>query len=150
MFTTQFLVHSFTMRNFCLRLCFVIINIVFSDCLGLFSGYGQYSYSHGHKYQTSFPPSNGDDDVVAGVATHDVYQYDHHPYHYSYGYSVYGPGLYGGAGPRFDKTESRIGGVTEGGYTVDLPDGRTQIVSYTVRGDQGYVAKVSYVPTKYL
>ena len=76
-----------------------------------------------------------------------MHQYDgHQPHHYSYGYSVHGPRL---SDPRYDKTETRIGGMTEGGYSVDLPDGRTQIVTYTVRGDEGYVAKVSYVPTRY-
>ena len=48
-----------------------------------------------------------------------------------------------------DKSETQHGGSTEGGYSVDLPDGRTQIVTYTVRGDEGYVAKVSYVPSTY-
>ena len=73
---------------------------------------------------------------------------------------------------RFDKSESRSEGLTTGGYSVDLPDGRTQVsffsyifllpfliiifclnpvatqvVTYTVAGPAGYQAKVEYFPT---
>jgi len=36
------------------------------------------------------------------------------------------------------------GGTVQGSYQVKLPDGRLQHVSYTVSGDSGYVARVSY------
>merc|ERR1711881_66881 len=40
--------------------------------------------------------------------------------------------------------EKRDGVVTSGSYFVLLPDGRRQRVDYTVTGDSGYVATVTY------
>ena len=40
--------------------------------------------------------------------------------------------------------ETSDGGVTSGEYRVVLPDTRTQIVTYSVSAETGYVAKVSY------
>ena len=48
------------------------------------------------------------------------------------------------SGVNFGQTESRDGYATSGSYTVALPDGRTQKVVYTVNGDAGYIADVSY------
>ena len=59
---------------------------------------------------------------------------------YNYAYSVDG-GTYG---PVFHKQEENDGLHTEGEYSVRLPDGRLQVVQYTVKGKQGYRAKVSY------
>ena len=45
----------------------------------------------------------------------------------------------------FNANEARDGYATNGGYTVALPDGRIQTVTYTVTdGYSGYVADVSY------
>eukprot|EP00095_Tigriopus_kingsejongensis_P009010 maker-scaffold2697_size13174-snap-gene-0.3 protein:Tk09010 transcript:maker-scaffold2697_size13174-snap-gene-0.3-mRNA-1 annotation:"cuticle protein isoform b" len=45
----------------------------------------------------------------------------------------------------FAQNEARDGYATNGGYRVNLPDGRTQIVTYTVQDDaSGYVADVQY------
>ena len=59
---------------------------------------------------------------------------------YNYAYSVDG----GAFGPVFHKQEENDGLRTEGEYSVRLPDGRLQVVHYTVKGKQGYRAKVSY------
>merc|ERR1711874_543283 len=40
--------------------------------------------------------------------------------------------------------EKRDGYAAQGSYYVSLPDGRLQKVSYTVNGDGGYVADVTY------
>ena len=44
----------------------------------------------------------------------------------------------------FGQTESKDGDKTVGSYNVLLPDGRTQKVTYSVDGDGGYVAEVTY------
>ncbi|XP_042886248.1 pro-resilin-like [Penaeus japonicus] len=44
----------------------------------------------------------------------------------------------------FGHQENRNGYDTQGAYFVLLPDGRVQRVSYTVNGDAGYVAQVTY------
>ncbi|CAL4093063.1 unnamed protein product, partial [Meganyctiphanes norvegica] len=48
------------------------------------------------------------------------------------------------SGNDFGHNEARDGYNTEGSYYVALPDGRLQKVTYTVNGDSGYVAEVTY------
>ncbi|XP_047471410.1 cuticle protein 21-like [Penaeus chinensis] len=48
------------------------------------------------------------------------------------------------SGNDFDHQEARDGDNTQGSYYVQLPDGRLQKVTYTVNGDSGFVADVSY------
>ncbi|XP_042239695.1 pro-resilin-like [Homarus americanus] len=48
------------------------------------------------------------------------------------------------SGNDFGHQESRDGENTQGSYYVLLPDGRLQRVAYTVNGDSGYVAEVTY------
>ena len=63
------------------------------------------------------------------------------PAKYEYAYAVADD--YSGA--RFQQNEARDGYATNGEYRVALPDGRTQIVTYTVTdGYSGYVADVRY------
>ena len=48
-------------------------------------------------------------------------------------------------GTNFEAAEQREGAPTSGSYSVELPDGRTQIVTYNVDDAySGYVADVSY------
>ena len=44
----------------------------------------------------------------------------------------------------FGTEEKRDGYNTQGSYYVSLPDGRLQSVAYSVTGEGGYVADVSY------
>ena len=67
-------------------------------------------------------------------------QYSDAPAQYSYDYKVQDDT----SGVDFGQNESRDGAVTQGSYYVALPDGRVQRVTYTVSGDGGYVAEVSY------
>ncbi|XP_042858839.1 pro-resilin-like [Penaeus japonicus] len=48
------------------------------------------------------------------------------------------------SGNQYGHAEQRDGPQSSGEYRVLLPDGRTQVVQYSVEGDSGYVAKVSY------
>merc|ERR1712130_640210 len=66
--------------------------------------------------------------------------YPDEPPKYAYSYSVqddYTSNNYGA-------NEDRDGYATSGSYYVALPDGRLQKVTYTVNGDGGYVADVTY------
>ncbi|KAK8725827.1 hypothetical protein OTU49_010499, partial [Cherax quadricarinatus] len=47
-------------------------------------------------------------------------------------------------GNDFAHQEGRDEDNTKGSYTVQLPDGRRQTVTYYVDGDSGYVADVTY------
>jgi len=60
---------------------------------------------------------------------------------YSFGYSVKDEE----SGNDFGHKETRDGDMTSGSYHVLLPDGRLQVVTYTVSGDGGYQAEVTYV-----
>ncbi|XP_045617834.1 cuticle protein 8-like [Procambarus clarkii] len=50
----------------------------------------------------------------------------------------------GESGNDFAQQETRDDDNTKGSYTVQLPDGRRQTVTYYVDGDSGYVADVQY------
>lgn len=61
------------------------------------------------------------------------------PFAYQYGVKD----DYSGANFGKDETQDAYGNV-QGSYTVHLPDGRTQIVTYTSGGENGFVADVKY------
>ena len=62
------------------------------------------------------------------------------PAYYKYDYAVKDDYHY----VDMDKYETRDGDKTTGSYSVVLPDGRKQIVTYYVDGYSGYVADVKY------
>ena len=67
--------------------------------------------------------------------------YENIPAHYSYEYGVNDEYV----NTHFGANESRDGYATSGEYRVALPDGRTQVVKYTVADAySGYVADVTY------
>ena len=65
---------------------------------------------------------------------------DETPKPYSFNYGVADD--YSGA--KFAQTETADGKTTSGSYSVNLPDGRVQTVTYTVDPYSGYVADVKY------
>ena len=69
--------------------------------------------------------------------------YDETPKPYAFEYGVADD--YSGA--RFAQSETADGKLTSGSYSVNLPDGRVQTVTYTVDDYAGYVADVKYEGT---
>ena len=63
------------------------------------------------------------------------------PQQFAYQYGVKDD--YSGANFGKDETQDAYGNVA-GSYTVHLPDGRTQIVTYTSDHENGFVADVKY------
>ena len=75
-----------------------------------------------------------------GAPAYQETSYDE-PAVYSYTYGVND----GYSGANYNADESRDGYATKGSYSVALPDGRTQTVTYSVAdGYSGYVADVQY------
>merc|ERR1719510_1845389 len=70
---------------------------------------------------------------------HDPYKIPPKPFAYEYGVND----EYSGASFGQNEVQDAYGVVT-GEYRVLLPDGRTQIVSYTADHENGYVAEVRY------
>ncbi|KAK4310516.1 hypothetical protein Pmani_017944 [Petrolisthes manimaculis] len=82
------------------------------------------------------PPPYG---YPAPPPTYHQPQHPEVPPKYTYNYAV----VDDYSGTNFGHTEARDGYKTEGSYTVDLPDGRKQTVTYVDNGD-GLVAEVTY------
>ena len=62
---------------------------------------------------------------------------------YEFNYNVYNNGQ-GYEHQAFQQDEARDNYNTNGEYRVELADGRTQIVTYKVEGDSGFIADVRY------
>jgi hypothetical protein len=76
--------------------------------------------------------------VAPGLSYEDVFD---EPLPHQYGYDV-ADAL---TGQSFGANQESDGvGNTRGEYRVALPDGRVQVVRYSVNGPSGYVADVSY------
>ncbi|KAB7507648.1 Cuticle protein [Armadillidium nasatum] len=67
-------------------------------------------------------------------------EYKPPPKPYSFSYGVKDPY----AGSDFGQEEKSDGNTVQGSYSVQLPDGRKQVVNYQADHDVGFVAKVSY------
>merc|ERR1712048_1233759 len=76
----------------------------------------------------------------ATVPSYSVPSYPTEAPKYSYSYSVQDDY----SKVNFGANEDRDGYSTSGAYYVALPDGRLQKVTYSVNGEGGYVAEVSY------
>ena len=75
------------------------------------------------------------------AVAHAAVAYPDEPLPYTYTYAVNDDY----SGSRFDAAETGDGaGGVSGKYSVALPDGRLQTVSYTANGYDGYVADVQY------
>ncbi|KAL4707507.1 hypothetical protein ACJJTC_000259 [Scirpophaga incertulas] len=85
------------------------------------SGYSGTGHDHGHGHQ-----GHGGDNEV--------------PKSYEFGYSVKDAQ----SGNDYDRRESSDGNVVRGEYRVQLPDGRTQIVTYHADWQTGFHADVRY------
>ncbi|XP_069157247.1 uncharacterized protein [Procambarus clarkii] len=70
----------------------------------------------------------------------DEYSDESREARYNFNYAV----KHEDSGNDFGHQETRDGDDTKGSYYVQLPDGRLQTVTYSVDGDSGYVAEVSY------
>merc|ERR1712243_220462 len=73
---------------------------------------------------------------------HEVHHkgYKPPPKPYSFSYGVEDPHY----GPTFQQKEASDGKAVSGSYTVQLPDGRIQKVTYTADHDTGFHANVEY------
>merc|ERR1711973_273543 len=71
---------------------------------------------------------------------HQKHQYKAPPKPYQFNYGVKDD--YSGAD--FTQNEHSDGNRVIGSYTVQLPDGRRQTVTYEADHDRGFIAKVSY------
>jgi len=85
------------------------------------------------------PPSYGA--PPPSYAPAPTYKEEAHPYQYSYAVADdYSKSI-------FNAQEASKAGVVTGSYSVHLPDGRIQTVTYTADHINGYVADVSYEGT---
>merc|ERR1739836_346718 len=85
------------------------------------------------------PPAYGPPAPAYKPAPHPVEKLPPQPFAYQYGVKD----DYSGASYQKSETQDQYG-VVGGSYTVALPDGRTQIVTYTADHEGGFIADVKY------
>ncbi|KAK4310913.1 hypothetical protein Pmani_017548 [Petrolisthes manimaculis] len=81
--------------------------------------------------------TNGDYTSSDMESSEESYESSEAIYEFNYGVKDY-------SGNNFGHQEARDGDNTKGSYSVQLPDGRRQTVTYYVDGDSGFVADVKY------
>ncbi|XP_057381063.1 cuticle protein-like [Daphnia carinata] len=91
-------------------------------------------------YPEASPAAYPDANLAAYPAVYEKSTYDYAPQPYSYSYAVKDEASYND----YSHSESRDGNVVTGSYSVALPDGRTQVVTYKA-DSYGYVADVKYI-----
>jgi Insect cuticle protein len=79
------------------------------------------------------------DPIKSSSSNHDKKQY-------RFSYAVKD----GNSGDDFSHTQKQENGAVQGSYSVQLPDGRVQIVKYTADDIHGYRAEVSYEGTAHV
>ena len=84
------------------------------------------------------PSVDGAYGAPAGAASGPEGNVAGEPASYNFGYAVEDPE----SGNNFGQQETRDGDSTSGSYFVQMPDGRMQIVNYSVEGDSGYVVDI--------
>ncbi|KAK8392615.1 hypothetical protein O3P69_014795 [Scylla paramamosain] len=90
----------------------------------------QYPYPHTTSTHALTPPRYPNPHTLASQDTAPSYNFDYAVKDYQ--------------GNDFGHQESRDGYDTQGSYYVQLPDTRLQEVKYTVSGDSGFLADVTY------
>ena len=101
------------------------------------SGYGAPSAAASEQ-QPSVATGYGGPEDPAGAASGPEGNVAGEPASYNFEYAVEDEE----SGNNFGQQENREGDVTTGNYFVQLPDGRMQIVNYSVDGDSGYVVDI--------
>ncbi|XP_043200551.1 pupal cuticle protein 36a-like [Amphibalanus amphitrite] len=87
-----------------------------------------------------FGGNNGGRFVSSSAGAGPANSFDGQGMPYNFDWAVREPDY----GNDFDHQEESDGVLTSGQYRVNLPDGRVQIVTYTVEGDSGFQATVTY------
>ncbi|XP_045105975.1 uncharacterized protein LOC123501283 [Portunus trituberculatus] len=101
------------------------------------------SFEHFRPSSGSFEHSNSFEHFRPSSSSHSFESYESDEFtrpNYEFQWAVRDSS----SGNDFDHKEGRDGEDTQGAYSVHLPDGRRQTVTYVVDGDDGYVADVKY------
>ncbi|XP_069696813.1 pro-resilin-like [Periplaneta americana] len=116
---------------------------------GGYTGVSSYAAPASGGYNAGYN-NGGSSYAGAGYQSGGHGAYDEQPKSYQFGYAVKDYAT----GNDYHRHETSDGNTIQGEYRVQLPDGRTQIVSYTADWKNGYRAQVRYegeaqYPTNY-